>query len=226
LGHLNNLQVSSSGGISQRWAGTESNRRETLKRGKLLILQRPKNPKILQKPIWRYNEVHEQSRNSSLLASTWQQDSRDQGQRGHEMLLGLSVHFEEEVGLGQISEIFDGYPPHHPRGMFSTGLECGGDSARALRGRVSGENNAKAGSRDRRIGRVCKEAQMLRLSEQIRFYASNKRLFNCGAIGCFRSSKLRKSNVSNSRSMAGLPQTQARRQDRSFHWIFSLKTVP
>jgi hypothetical protein len=36
------------------WPGTESNGQGALKTGKLLIFQRPRNPKNLQKPVWRY----------------------------------------------------------------------------------------------------------------------------------------------------------------------------
>jgi hypothetical protein len=36
------------------WPGTESNGQGALKTGKLLIFQRPKKPKNLKKPIWRY----------------------------------------------------------------------------------------------------------------------------------------------------------------------------
>jgi len=36
------------------WPGTESNGHGALKTDKLLIFQRPKKPKNLQKPIWRY----------------------------------------------------------------------------------------------------------------------------------------------------------------------------
>jgi glycogen debranching enzyme len=39
-------------------------------------------------------------------------------QRGHEFLNGLQDHLDE-AGLGHISEIFDGEPPHHPRGCFA-----------------------------------------------------------------------------------------------------------
>jgi hypothetical protein len=39
---------------SDWWPGTESNGQGPLKTGKLLIFQRPKKPKNLQKPVWRY----------------------------------------------------------------------------------------------------------------------------------------------------------------------------
>jgi predicted glycogen debranching enzyme len=38
--------------------------------------------------------------------------------RAHELLRGIEQHLTE-AGLGQISEIFDADPPHHPRGCFA-----------------------------------------------------------------------------------------------------------
>jgi predicted glycogen debranching enzyme len=38
--------------------------------------------------------------------------------RAHDLLGGIKQHLAE-AGLGQISEIFDGDPPHHPRGCFA-----------------------------------------------------------------------------------------------------------
>ncbi|MBZ5505176.1 MAG: amylo-alpha-1,6-glucosidase [Acidobacteriia bacterium] len=38
--------------------------------------------------------------------------------RAHDLLRGIEQHLTE-AGLGQISEIFDGDPPHHPRGCFA-----------------------------------------------------------------------------------------------------------
>lgn len=38
--------------------------------------------------------------------------------RAHDLLRGIGRHLTE-AGLGQISEIFDGDPPHHPRGCFA-----------------------------------------------------------------------------------------------------------
>jgi len=38
--------------------------------------------------------------------------------RAHELLRGIERHLTE-AGLGQISEIFDAEPPHHPRGCFA-----------------------------------------------------------------------------------------------------------
>jgi len=38
--------------------------------------------------------------------------------RAHELLRGIEQHLTE-AGLGQISEIFDAAPPHHPRGCFA-----------------------------------------------------------------------------------------------------------
>jgi len=36
----------------------------------------------------------------------------------HDLLRGIEQHLTE-AGLGQISEIFDADPPHHPRGCFA-----------------------------------------------------------------------------------------------------------
>ena len=38
--------------------------------------------------------------------------------QAHEFLRGIEEHLSE-AGLGQISEIFDGDVPHHPRGCFA-----------------------------------------------------------------------------------------------------------
>ncbi|MGZ4854998.1 MAG: amylo-alpha-1,6-glucosidase, partial [Candidatus Angelobacter sp.] len=38
--------------------------------------------------------------------------------RAHDLLRGIEQHLTE-AGMGQISEIFDGDAPHHPRGCFA-----------------------------------------------------------------------------------------------------------
>ena len=51
--------------------------------------------------------------------------------RAHDFLRGIEEHLNE-AGLGQISEIFDGDVPHHPRGCFAQAWSVAEDLARTL----------------------------------------------------------------------------------------------
>ena len=65
--------------------------------------------------------------------------------QAHEFLRGIEEHLSE-AGLGQISEIFDGDVPHHPRGCFAQAwsvaelLRAVVEDVHAIRGRDSAEN--------------------------------------------------------------------------------------